>query len=222
MTYDPEIHHRQSLRWDKHNYSSPGFYYVTICIQDHRCLLGDVQSGVMNLNDAGDMVDAAWFGIPAQFPTIQLDEHITMPNHFHGIIEIKRGNAVGVPLVGTQPGGMAAFRAPTRGAPTLPETAPGWADAPPTPTLGDVVGTFKSQTTDEYIRGVHEVDWPRFQDRFWQRNYYDHVIHDHDELEKIRDYIRKNPLMWTLDRYNPQNPVLVVDETGALVPWEES
>ena len=100
IMYDPEIHHRQSLRWDKHNYSSPGFYYVTICIQDHRSLLGNVQSGVMNLNDAGEMVDAAWLRIPTQFPTIQLDEHITMPNHFHGIIQIvDRG--VGVPLVGT-------------------------------------------------------------------------------------------------------------------------
>ncbi len=204
--YDPKIHHRQSLRWDKHNYSSPGFYYVTICIQDHRSLLGNVQSGVMNLNDAGEMVDAAWFRIPMQFSTIRLDEHITMPNHLHGIIQIAGRETVGVPLVGTQPGGVAAFRAPTRGAPTL----------------GDVVGAFKSQTTDEYIAGVHQVDWPRFQNHFWQRNYYDHVIRDHDELEKIRDYIRNNPLMWTLDRYNPQNPVLVVGETGALAPWDES
>ena len=206
IMYDPKIHHRQSLRWDKHNYSSPGFYYVTICIQEQRSLLGNVQSGVMNLNDAGEMVDASWFRIPMQFPTIQLDEHITMPNHFHGIIQIIGRETVGVPLVGTQPGGMAAFRAPTRGAPTL----------------GDVVGAFKSQTTDEYIVGVDQVDWPRFQKHFWQRNYYDHVIRDHDELEKIRDYIRKNPLMWTMDRYNPENPVLVMDDTGALVPWDES
>jgi len=224
IMYDPKIHHRQSLRWDKHNYSSPGFYYVTICIQDHRTLLGNVQSSVMNLNDAGEMVDAAWFRIPMQFPTIQLDEHITMPNHFHGIIQIVGGETVGVPLVGTQPGDMAAFRAPTRGAPTA---TPGGVAAfrAPTrgaPTLGDVVGAFKSQTTDEYIMGVHQVDWPRFPKRFWQRNYYDHVIRDHDELEKIRDYIRKNPLMWTLDRYNPENPVLVMDDTGALVPWDES
>jgi putative transposase len=135
--YDPKIHHRQSLRWDKHNYSSPGFYYVTICIQGHRSLLGNVQSGVMNLNDVGEMVDAAWFRIPLRFPTIQLDEHITMPNHFHGIIQIVTDESVGVPLVGTQPGGVAAFRAPTRDAPTL----------------GDVAGAFKSRTTHEYIVG---------------------------------------------------------------------
>jgi REP element-mobilizing transposase RayT len=223
MTYDPDIHHRQSLRWNKHNYSSPGFYYVTICIQDHRSLLGNVQSGVMNLNDAGEMVDAAWLRIPMQFPTIQLDEHITMPNHFHGIIQIVGRETVGVPPVGTQRSAMPAGRAGTRPAPTLGSAMPTYrAPTRGAPTLGDVVGGFKSQTTDEYIVGVDQVDWPRFQKHFWQRNYYDHVIRDHDELEKIRDYIRKNPLRWTLDRYNPENPALVMDDTGALVPWDES
>jgi hypothetical protein len=96
IMYAPNIHGRQSLRWDHHNYSSPGFYYVTICIQDHRCLLGNVNSGVINLNDAGDMVDAAWRQIPIQFPTIQLDEHVTMPNHFHGILQITNMAARGV------------------------------------------------------------------------------------------------------------------------------
>ena len=198
--YDPNIHHRQSLRWRRHNYSSPGFYYVTVCIQGHRCLLGNVNSGVMNLNDAGRMVDAAWSQISIRFPTMQPDEHVTMPNHFHGIIQIMD---VGAPLVGApKPAGRAGTR--------------------PAPTLGDTVGAFKSVTTDEYIMGVHQLDWPRFQNHFWQRNYYDHVIRDQDELEKIREYIRRNPLMWTCDRYNPENPVLVVDETGVLVPWHES
>ncbi len=165
IMYDPEIHHRQSLRWDKHNYSSPGFYYVTICIQDHRSLLGNVQSGVMNLNDAGEMVDAAWLRIPTQFPTIQLDEHITMPNHFHGIIQIvDRG--VGVPLVGTQPGGIAAFRAPTRGAPTATLGGIAAFRAPtrgaPTATLGGIAA-FRAPTrgapTSVRVRRLVNVKW---------------------------------------------------------------
>jgi REP element-mobilizing transposase RayT len=156
----------------------------------------------MNPSDAGDMVDAAWLKIPIQFPTMQLDEHVTMPNHFHGIIQI-----VEAPLVGAHPSAMpTTARAGTR----------------PAPTLGDAVGAFKSLTTDEYIMGVHQVDWPRFENHFWQRNYYDHVIRDQDELEKIREYIRRNPLMWTCDRYNPENPVLAIDEAGAAVPWDET
>jgi REP element-mobilizing transposase RayT len=174
----------------------------------------------MNLNDAGEMVDAAWYRLPNQFPSIQLDEHVTMLNHFHGIIQI-----VGVPLVGTARGGMAAFAAPASGAAAAQPastTPPRGAPTRGAPTLGDVLGAFKSQTTDEYIVGVHQVDWPGFQTRFWQRNYYDHVIRNQDELEKIRDYIRNNPLMWTLDRYNPENPVLVMDYEGILVPWDQS
>ena len=193
--YDPNIHHRRSIRWDEHDYSSPGAYYVTICVQDNRCLLGNVDAGVMNLNDAGRMVDTEWLQIPTRFPTMQLDEHVVMPNHFHGIIHV-----VGAPLVG------ALERAGTT----------------PAPTLGDAVGAFKSLTTDEYIMGVHKLGWPKFRRHFWQRNYHDHVIRHPDELEKIREYVRQNPLRWTCDRYNPENTVLVVDETGCLVPWNET
>jgi REP element-mobilizing transposase RayT len=159
----------------------------------------------MNLSDPGRMVNAEWLKIPTRFPTLQLDEHIVMPNHFHGIIRI-----VGAPLVGAQTKRAtdAAVGASLVGAPA--------------PTLGDAVGAFKSLTTDEYIIGVHQLGWPIFDRRFWQRNYYEHVIRDQGELEKIREYIRRNPLMWTCDTYNPENPVLVADKTGHLVPWDQT
>jgi len=174
-------------------------------------------SGVMNLNDAGRRVEGAWLQISTRFPTMRLDEHVTMPNHFHGIIEI-----VGNPDEGAPPGGDASgVGVPLVG--TLASVLPtGRAGTRPAPTLGDAVGAFKSLTTDEYISGVHQFGWPRFRSRFWQRNYYDHVIRDQDELEKIREYIRQNALMWTCDRYNPESSVLVIDENGDLVPWDES
>jgi REP-associated tyrosine transposase len=201
--YDPNIHHRRSIRWRGHDYSSPGAYYVTICVEHYRCLLGIVSAGVMHLNDAGQMVSEEWQGVPSRFPTMQVDEFIVMPNHFHGILHI-----VGAPLVG------ALDRA---------DLAPKGARAGTRPaTLGDAIGAFKSLTTNGYITGVCEQGWPRFEQRFWQRNYYEHVIRDQIELEKIREYIRRNPLMWTCDRYNPEAPVLVVDDTGDLTPWEQT
>lgn len=90
------------------------------------------------------------------------------------------------------------------------------------PTLGEIMGALKSITTDEYICGVRELDWPRFKGKFWQRNFYEHIVRDDAELERIRDYIRRNPLMWTCDRYNPERTVLVVDENGDAIPWDES
>jgi len=163
--YDPDVHHRQSQRWRKRDYSSPGLYYVTICVQDYRCLLGNVSAGIMNLNGAGLMVDAAWSEIPIRFPTVRLDEHTIMPNHFHGIIEVtpeQSTSDVGAPLVG-------ALKIPPQPPVAGPSTRPA-------PTLGDAVGAFKSLSTDEYVKGVNELGWPRFRVRFWERNYYDHVI----------------------------------------------
>jgi len=220
MTYNPDIHHRRSIRLREYDYSQPGAYYVSICIQGHKCLLGEIALGQMNQNHAGEMVERAWKWIPRQFPTTELDEHIVMPNHFHGILRI-----VGAPLVGAQVGrgdprgrlGETAervsttmarrqTRAPTRGAPTL----------------GEMIGAFKSITTDEYIRGVREQGWARFSETFWQRNFYEHIVRNEAELEKIRDYIRRNPLMWAVDRYNPDRVVPVIDEEGRVVPWDES
>lgn len=58
-------------------------------------------------------------------------------------------------------------------------------------------------TTNEYIRGVKEFGWPRFPNRLWQHNYYEHIIRNEGELSRIRRYIAENPLKWALDRENP-------------------
>jgi hypothetical protein len=88
MTYNPDIHHRRSIRLRGYDYSRHGAYYVTVCIQGHKCLLGEIALGQMNQNDAGRLVEQAWKWIPRQFPTAEMDEHIVMPNHFHGILRI--------------------------------------------------------------------------------------------------------------------------------------
>lgn len=69
--------------------------------------------------------------------------------------------------------------------------------------LGDVVGAFKSLTTDAYIHGVKTSGWPSFQGRLWQRNYYEHIIRNEATLEQIRQYIADNPARWAFDSENP-------------------
>lgn len=73
------------------------------------------------------------------------------------------------------------------------------------PTLGNIIGTFKSITTNEYIRGVKIKKWPPFNHRIWQRNYYEHIIRNEKSLNKIRQYIIDNPPKWEIDKYNPKN-----------------
>lgn len=70
------------------------------------------------------------------------------------------------------------------------------------PTLGDVVEWFKTMTTNEYIRGVKHLDWSPFYKRFWQRDYYERIIRDEEELEVVRVYIQKNPQTWQKDAEN--------------------
>lgn len=88
MIYDPEKHNRRSMRLKGYDYSQPGFYYVTICTQDRVERFGDVQNGKMIVNEAGEMVHAAWNRIPERYEHVVMDEYQIMPNHMHGILQI--------------------------------------------------------------------------------------------------------------------------------------
>lgn len=182
LSYDPDIHHRQSMRLKGYDYAQSGAYFVTVVTKDRLCLFGDVIEEKMCVNGPGAIVQKVWDELPTWFPTIRLDAFVVMPNHVHGIIVIHQ--PVGVPLVGTQGDGD---KATTRVAPTL----------------GDIVGAFKSITTVRYTQGVKAGLWNPFRERLWQRNYYEHVIRNESELNRAREYIVGNPVLWDRDRENP-------------------
>ena len=73
--------------------------------------------------------------------------------------------------------------------------------------LGIYISWFKRMSTNEYIRGVKQRGWSPFPGKLWQRNYYDHIIRNESELERIREYIVNNPLKWESDRENPNTRV---------------
>jgi len=86
MNYNPEIHHRRSIRLQGYDYSRAGAYFATICTQNRECFFGDVVDGDMVNNIVGRMIETTWLELPNRFPHIDLDEFVVMPNHFHGII----------------------------------------------------------------------------------------------------------------------------------------
>jgi putative transposase len=86
MPYNPEKHHRRSIRLKGFDYSRSAAYFITICVQDRECLFGTISQNQLLSNDAGKMVSADWLALPSRFPSVILDEFIVMPNHFHGII----------------------------------------------------------------------------------------------------------------------------------------
>ena len=88
MKYNPDIHHRRSIRLQGYDYSQYGAYFVTLCTQNRECLFGEIVNGEMILNEYGKIVEQCWFNLPNYYNNIVLDAYIIMPNHFHGIIFI--------------------------------------------------------------------------------------------------------------------------------------
>jgi putative transposase len=175
MSTDPRLHRRKSIRIRGYDYTAPGRYYVTVCVKNRECLFGNIVNGEMHLNDFGRIVQHTWDELPNHFPTVALDALVIMPNHIHGIIGITDW----VYYVGAQ----------LNCAPT--EIHTGWP-------LGHIVRSLKSFSTRNInaLRGTpaHPV---------WQRNYYERVIRNDQELERIRRYIADNPAKWELDEKNP-------------------
>ncbi len=192
MKSSPEIHFRKSTRLKDFDYSQPGGYFVTIVAHLRQNIFGEVQVGKMSLNDAGLMVQVEWENLSKRFPSIDLDIFQVMPNHFHGIVLINE------PPVGA---GLVPANEPHVGAGLVPAHEIG-VTTRVAPTLGKIVGAFKSITTHKYIRGVDEFSWPAFDKRLWQRNYYEHILRDQADYERIAGYILANPANWDGDEEN--------------------
>ncbi len=194
LKFDPRIHHRRSIRIKGYDYSSAGAYFVTMCIKDRECILHDpIVSGI---------ISDVWDALPKWFPTIALDEFVVMPNHLHFIVWLQSVRAT---LAVAQSDANAQSRAGASPAPTdrawiIPEPE----SINRKPTLGDVVGAFKSLVFTVYVDWVDKHD-PKRHAKFWQRNYYEHIVRNESDLNAICQYIRDNPVKWELDRDNPNN-----------------
>jgi len=158
MKYDPKKHHRRSIRLRGYDYSKPGAYYVTICVNKRLCVFGDVVEGRMVLNDAGKMVWKWWEELNKKFKSVHTDETVVMPNHFHGIIFIVGADLCVCPKDQT-------FHTPPQGehtgSPLQDNVIP----------LSKMIQWFKTMTTNEYIRNVKHNGWSPFNKKLWQRDY---------------------------------------------------
>jgi len=187
--YNPNIHHRKSIRLKGYDYSQAGLYFITICVQNREYLFGKIVNAKMELNDAGRMVATEWFKLTSRYDNIKLHEFIIMPNHFHAILEI-----VGATLVVAQNNTVAQNNAdmgngqPQEVAPTNKKT------------IGNMVGAFQSIATVQYIRGVKNSGWEPFNGKLWQRNYYEHIIRNEKSHQNISEYIINNPAKWANDK----------------------
>ncbi|MFH1798148.1 MAG: transposase [Candidatus Omnitrophota bacterium] len=181
--------HRRSIRLKEYNYSRAGAYFVTVCSQDKNnvfwkeIIKGENMVSPVRLNEIGFMVEKWWEKIFKKYEDeIKMDEYVIMPNHIHGIIHIVGANPCIRPLKEDIRPNKSRIKNTYQG-------------------IGRYVSWFKRMSTNEYIRHVKDDGWARFEKPLWQRNYYEHIIRDEKDLNRIREYIQNNPLNWTDDRY---------------------
>lgn len=195
MPFNPQIHHRRSIRLLDYDYSQEGLYFVTLCIQNGENLLGTIDDeGNLLLNDAGRMIEQWYFELENKFSVVTCHDYVVMPDHFHVIIEIATSNAdvehIQEQIIVHELGQT------HRSAPTL--TAGGERKRS---SLGTIIQWFKTMTTNEYIKGVKGSGWPEFNKKLWQRNYYEHIIRDEKSYREIAEYIQNNPVNWQKDKF---------------------
>jgi putative transposase len=197
-------YNRTSLRLPDYDYSVDGIYFITIVIQKHKCLFGSIRDGEMILNNAGLMVDQVCKELPQYIPSVELSPYQIMPNHFHALIHIKTNLQKSISNFNSQ--NQMDFQQKEQNVGATLRGCPGQTRrSAPTQelvSLHNIVQRFKSLTTRRYIDGVHNHNWPRFELRLWQRNYYEHVIRDERDYQNLVEYIVSNPQIWEKDDEN--------------------
>ena len=170
--------------WD---YGWKGSYFVTICTFDRQPLFGEIDNGVMQLSELGNVANRYWYEIPKHAKDVRLDAFVVMPNHIHGIITllkdhgfsaskppaVETGHALSLQQEENILPGQLRLRNPGRN------------------TISSIVGGYKSAVT----RQVRQLGF----DFGWQPRFHDHIIRDLESYQKISEYI--NPSKWKEDRF---------------------
>jgi len=180
MPFDPERHHRRSMRLRGYDYSQAGAYFVTICTDNRELFFDD--------DILRQIAEECWLAIPEFNPGVELDEWVVMPNHLHGVLVLQD--------VGTFD--KTSAEGVFSNAPTRDKSNRFSVMSPQRGSLGLVIRKFKSAVTGK-CRAINRFDFA------WQSNYYDHIVRNERELNAIRQYIANNPAKWNLDRDNRAN-----------------
>src|SRR5262245_6602365 len=171
MKYDPDVHHRHSIRLRGYDYTRAGAYFVTACTHARECLFGRIAGGEIRPSTYGAIALECWQSIPEHCPHVDVDAFVVMPNHVHGILVLVEDTARS-----SYAPAQERFSKPVAGS------------------LPTVVRLYKAAVTRRIndLRGTPGAP-------VWQRNYYEHIIRDQASLDRIRAYIASNPSRWKPD-----------------------
>ncbi|MCI5129741.1 MAG: hypothetical protein D3907_14935, partial [Candidatus Electrothrix sp. AUS3] len=175
MSYNPDIHHRRSIRLQGYDYAQAGAYFLTVCTHARECLFGKITDGEIHLNDAGRIVTEEWLKTPVIRTEIELDEWVVMPNHFHGIAVITDAD------VRLQTDDRFIGRCSGRQSDRPTGQPPDAPTGSKPKSVGAMIAGFKSSVTSRV-----NVYRQSPGSKVWQRNYWDHIIRNETELDALR------------------------------------
>jgi putative transposase len=172
---------RKSNRYKNYDYSSDGYYFITVCSGGMLPSFGRIQENEVFLNKYGKIIEDRWKWLSRNYDYVLSGEFVIMPNHFHGILIIDT-----LP-VGTSRDLSESLTYKNRTAREL--------SLPKIKSVSELIGAFKS-TSSAFIRkeGLKEFRW--------QRSFYDRIIRNQNELNNITGYIQDNPKNWNNDEYH--------------------
>ena len=224
MSYNPNIHHRRSIRLKGYDYSQAGWYYITICCAEKLHRFGKIENSEMILNDFGQIAQKEWKKLPERYPNVVLDVFQIMPNHIHFVLVINNNNdtddddaLVGATLAvaldddsendKTTENGIITNRAIADNRATAnnkgatarvaPTTGNANANSIKHITVGNIIGAYKSLVMNRCLELCKQQNDSL--GKFWQRNYYETIIRNQKSYQNIYKYIATNPMNWETD-----------------------
>jgi len=203
MAFNPNKHHRRSIRLKGYDYSKEGLYFITICVTNRLEIFGHIENDKMILNELGKLAKQEWLNTPIIRENISLGEFQLMPNHMHGIIQINfsKGN----------PEDTGKFKSPSE---TIGAIIRGFKGAATTKIknlireyrLNNKSGTGElqfapKQFAPKQFDSINSIDLNK---SIWQRDYFEIIIKDARAYQNISQYIINNPKKWNEDKFNPK------------------
>lgn len=174
---------RKSIRLQDYDYSQSGEYFITICVNQRQNRLGNISNDKSILSVEGQIINKWIIQLAERFKNISIDSYIIMPNHIHFIIEIKLSES----------DDLSNLKLPQKNETDL-ET---WRVARTKMLLPKIINYLKTNSSIELNRLNNEIG-----NKFWQANYYEHIIRNEKDYLKISSYIENNPITWNEDRFN--------------------